>query len=87
MNNKHLISYILANVSLQLRSRIKCQVRQVNESGVDEVQFEYLVSDVFLSISFEVEIKNITYFKGRNFREWKNSRNFWKKLSRISRIS
>ena len=28
------------------------------------------------------------YFnKGRNFREWKNSRNIWKKLSRISRIS
>ena len=27
------------------------------------------------------------YFKGRNFREWKYSRNFWKKLSRISRIS
>ena len=26
-------------------------------------------------------------FRGRNFREWKNSRNFWKKLSRISRIS
>ena len=24
------------------------------------------------------------YFKGRNFREWKNSRNLWNKLSRIS---
>ena len=27
---------------------------------------------------------NLFYFKGRNFREWKNSRNFWNNLSRIS---
>ena len=32
-------------------------------------------------------VNPLSYFKGRNFREWKNSRNFWKKLSRISRIS
>lgn len=48
----------LANLGLSLRSRLKCQVRKMTETGNDEVEDEFLVSFHYIvSDHLHVEIK------------------------------
>jgi len=54
-----MLLFFSANLGLSLRSRLKCQVRRTSDSGVDEVESEFLVSLTITSyyISLLLSIK------------------------------
>ena len=77
----------------------KCQIiRQIEKEMTNKEKFgvpkntistwmknkDKLFEGLEQSSSDAKKMRGCDYFKGRNFREWKNSRKFWKKLSRIS---
>lgn len=46
---------LVANLGLTLRSRLKCQVRKMTDTGNDEVENEFLVSVHIIRINIKFE--------------------------------
>ena len=59
---------LVANLGLTLRSRLKCQVRKMTDTGNDEVENEFLVSFhiIRINIKFENFISNCIRFLLKN---------------------